>query len=1117
MSKNVKELEALLNEAKAQEELDKILESLESETAAEILQSEENNYEDNDEVKENGDNDVFNAVGNKEIDIDLDNVNYFGESKGKDENQMNKLKKLNEELGTNDAPEAVKPGNPDEQSFSLNNDEVVKVDKSDDVEQVIIENKEDKDVEAADKAMKDPKFLKLAKKHEDDVESKKHLKGKEYADAEIKSMKESTGEIAGINHAPESVKPGNPDDKSFEATNDEVVKVDKSDDVEQVLIENLSDFELYKLLEKYGFDTDSENLKTLREDYKTVVEFEDLNEDRLVPEDFYKKSVDPDFDPNHKEELEDKLEDLEDAKTPELDVVSDDMLDTIGESFDNILDLLNEEEAGVNFAPDAVKEGPSDEEAFEAENDEVVDDLEKADDVEQVVIESLNDFELYKILEECGYEPSKENLENLKTYETINEALGGYAFNPFSRVSRKTAKYERQAGKEVKQLKKSEKRRIQDEKISDNKNKIDAKNSESVKNYKKEQEDKYSGAAKIQKENAKAQKKLDKKNKKEAEAQKIKDKLINASLINDYNLYQLLEFTGYKTSEKNLVSLKESNDLFVKLLEELGTNDAPEAVKLGDAIEKAFEAENDEVVDDLEKADDVEQVVIENVSDFELYKVLEECGYAPSKENVEIIREDYETLEESLKSKIKGLLGDKAAKQHNSNLKELKKEYKALKKDMKSDKELKKYEEDEIKLAEKNTGKLEKINAIKESVEDDIEKLEEKIENLEDKVEDLEKEDSKEEVVVQESVTEVGEEIINNDTGKECACETPTDKDDNECPCEPAGDQGVEKIEQESKTSEAVPYDEAVPYSAPKVDYDEAKPYSSFEEAVALGYGYFNHSEDRVEKLTEQVALSLAEANEDKLFEEYVKVLGNANRLFNAIQEKYVDVANDNVNTLLKEMEELGTNDAPDAVKEGEPQEKAFEADNEDLIDPEKADDVEQALIEGFSDELIMEFLSESNDFEANETNLTLIKKALNEEVVIDDFILEALNEKKVQKIKEKIGSLEVKKQKESDMVKQDKIQEKIKKLENKLVKMGKDLTEVPADHSKIMKEETEGEAGVNFAPDAVKEGKPDEESFEADNKDLVDPEKADDVEQTVIESATPKRIAKTPSEKNFK
>ena len=88
----------------------------------------------------------------------------------------------------------------------------------------------------------------------------------------------------------------------------------------------------------------------------------------------------------------------------------------------------------------------------------------------------------------------------------------------------------------------------------------------------------------------------------------------------DYELYQILETNGYKTSEKNLDILKEG-----------------------------LESERYDIISeeyDEDDYDDNEETIIyedAEFSDYELYKILEEAGYKTTEKNLSIIRELYDS------------------------------------------------------------------------------------------------------------------------------------------------------------------------------------------------------------------------------------------------------------------------------------------------------------------------------------------------------------------------------------------------------------------------------------------------------------------------------------------
>lgn len=132
--------------------------------------------------------------------------------------------------------------------------------------------------------------------------------------------------------------------------------------------------------------------------------------------------------------------------------------------------------------------------------------------------------------------------------------------------------------------------------------------------------------------------------------------------------------------------------------------------------------------------------------------------------------------------------------------------------------------------------------------------------------------------------------------------------------------------------------------------------YSSLEEAVALGASYFLDDEARITKLTEQVALTMASENNDALFNEMVRSQAIVNRCYNALLERYINEASNRVSSLLEELE---ANEAPQVVKDGEPEEATGDYNEEDLdVNSEKYDDVDSEAADD---------LQESEELGANE------------------------------------------------------------------------------------------------------------------------------------------------------
>ena len=125
--------------------------------------------------------------------------------------------------------------------------------------------------------------------------------------------------------------------------------------------------------------------------------------------------------------------------------------------------------------------------------------------------------------------------------------------------------------------------------------------------------------------------------------------------------------------------------------------------------------------------------------------------------------------------------------------------------------------------------------------------------------------------------------------------------------------------------------------------YEIKEEYTTLEEAFELGKARFADDVDKA-RLVEQVALSIAKENNDRIFVEMVNATVLAARLQEQLLEKYSDISEARINMIFEEME---ANDAPEAVKEGEPEEVAGEAKKEDVLPEEvKGEDVKEAEVE---------------------------------------------------------------------------------------------------------------------------------------------------------------------------
>ena len=296
--------------------------------------------------------------------------------------------------------------------------------------------------------------------------------------------------------------------------------------------------------------------------------------------------------------------------------------------------------------------------------------------------------------------------------------------------------------------------------------------------------------------------------------------------------------------------------------EELKANESPEVVKLGNAEEASGEVEHEEVFPAEESAEDVKEVVVESeeISDLELMELLDESEeYEPSIKNVMLLREDKELLNEFLG------LGGKAAAKRQLKIEQMKSEN-----DPKKVKKLEKLEKRQGRFmrraAAQSSGKGMKAFAKESEIQkDNAEKLKKAQAN----------------------------------------------------------------IQQASTTLNS--------------SYEIKEEYTTLEEAFELGKARFADDVDKA-RLVEQVALSIAKENNDRIFVEMVNATVLAARLQEQLLEKYSDVSEARINMIFEEME---ANDAPEVVKEGEPEEVSGEAEKEDVLPEEvKGEDVKEAEVE---------------------------------------------------------------------------------------------------------------------------------------------------------------------------
>ena len=324
------------------------------------------------------------------------------------------------------------------------------------------------------------------------------------------------------------------------------------------------------------------------------------------------------------------------------------------------------------------------------------------------------------------------------------------------------------------------------------------------------------------------------------------------------------EIEGTATKEDVLPEEVKGEDVkeVVVESEELKANESPEVVKLGNAEEASGEVEHDEVFPAEECAEDVKEVVAESeeISDLELMELLDESEeYEPSIKNVMLLREDKELLNEFLG------LGGKAAAKRQLKIEQMKSEN-----DPKKAKKLEKLEKRQGRFMRRAAAQSSSRGMKAFAKESEIQK---------DNAEKLKKAQA--------------------------------------------------NIQQASTTLNS--------------SYEIKEEYTTLEEAFELGKARFADDVDKA-RLVEQVALSIAKENNDRIFVEMVNATVLAARLQEQLLEKYSDVSEARINMIFEEME---ANDAPEVVKEGEPEEVAGEAEKEDVLPEEvKGEDVKEAEVE---------------------------------------------------------------------------------------------------------------------------------------------------------------------------
>jgi len=1155
-----------------------------------------------------------------------------------------------EELGTNDAPEAVESGEADEKEFSADKkDWFDKEENSDDVKEVIVEAEdaeEDDDSDDAEESEDDEEKDSKEDESEDDKKDSddEDKEDEKSEDKEEDSLKED--EELSTNDAPQAVEAGEADEESFDASEDEVFEgEEEADDVASDKANSENQLK------------EDEELST--NDAPQAVESGEADEKEF--------SV-------GKEDWFDKEENADDVK----EVIVEQILSMNSDMVTFVINKLNESELILLS--------------------NVLEEIQMLKEAEAPKTKHLTQEDRIKLLKKTKHKNEYSKLSN-----DLIKAKKDY----LDKASIETEAKERAENAKKDIEKEKEKRDTRNRNIKaleqDNKNNLHwyniysrIKNKNAINKFNKENDKSQTklNDLEIKSDENKQQEliKAERKQKITDSAQKLKNsktqKIINHKLIknfidkskkalkescgfkSDNELIKFLEDCGFVYTDENFIKFCESygisedyvdenpelvdaqeagfNDgeadetivpavtpeteedvvsesfssifsILDSINEELSTNDAPQAVEAGEADEESFDASEDEVFEGEEEADDVKEVVTESEdkeeeSDEDDSKEDkkseddEKDSDDEDKEEESDEDDDKETVTESevismLDEGLKSWLNDrkerkearKAAdakvryKQHVDrrdlatrtrealNAKkelpvkklEAKVENKTNKIDARLDVQRKKAElavkkqdlkgkKIDIKLAKKDSkiakkelpgekakakaiaarNKADAIKAVNNANQNRSQKYFEVDSNIVEALETYEFLYNLDEQVLNylsdEAIIALDEmySLVEDAQGQG---ETSEDKQfdvDATLASDAAAEIGTEENQEDIKDQEE------------DCDSCRNESYSSFEEAISLGAEYFAEEEHK-NRLIEQVALSIANENGDRLFKEMVEATVLATRLQEAIIAKYNrtatarvqnliedmelstndapqaveageadekafdadeqdyfpgeenadDVASDKANSdnQLKEDEELGVNDAPEAISSANPDEKAFDADEQDyfpgeenaddvasdkansdnqlkedeelstndapqaveageadeesfdasedeVFDDEDADDVGEVVVESFTDDMIMDFLTESEMFDATENNVRKIRNAINEGTIANFYngeLNEDMNnwyhEKKISALVKKIEKLKLKIANEKDPYKKDKLQAKYEKLVQRL------------------------------------------------------------------------------------
>ena len=483
-----------------------------------------------------------------------------------------------------------------------------------------------------------------------------------------------------------------------------------------------------------------------------------------------------------------------------------------------------------------------------------------------------------------------------------------------------------------------------------------------------------------------------------------------------------------ENKEETTKPIEESfNNIFGILTEEYGMNDAPKAIKSVSSTKMAGKATKNDYMYDEEQADDVEEILIESLSDYEIMQALVECGIEPTIENVMIIREEAEEKEKTKEEQAY----EKGQKdyQHDIDLEKAAKKkrrkeiasavgkialgtalaagagWMATKhgaaeaegiSNLKADVEAKDAKVNDAQAKVDNAEDIAKNDKLDGSVEaktlDNLDNAHEDLTNAKNAAEVAKSNLRKAQALAttkqaaKVGVTAGGAAVLATSAAKDIKgrkSNPEVDKKQEEMKAKDALEkenknkikEQIKEVKKEIADLKKKIKNEKDPGEASKLNKQldrKQKQKEDLEKKLTKNEAYNNFNLDSRDVFVEQVSLTIASENNDRLFTEMVNATILANRLRKELLEKYADVSETRVNSIL---EELGMNDSPSVMKQGTSDDVDDEFDYDDyMTDEVNGNDV---VVEAYiPTETVFEML-EKYGFGATEYNVEFLREEL--------------------------------------------------------------------------------------------------------------------------------------------